>query len=53
MARKKKEKNGLYRKNLVVGKKADGSYIRRTVYAKTQKELEEIRSIIDSAEKEI
>lgn len=41
MARHKKEKNGLYRKNLVVGKKADGSYIRKSVYGKTIKELEQ------------
>ena len=41
MARQKKEKNGLYRKNLVVGKKADGSYIRKSVYGKTIKELEQ------------
>ena len=41
MARKKKEKNGLYRKNLVVGKKADGSYIRKSVYGKTIKELDQ------------
>lgn len=31
---------GLYQKNLVVGKKPDGSYIRKVVYAKTKKELE-------------
>lgn len=41
MARQKKEKNGLYRKNLVVGKKADGSYIRKSVYGKTIKELDQ------------
>ena len=41
MARLKKEKNGLYRKNLIVGKKADGSYIRKSVYGKTIKELEQ------------
>ena len=41
MARHKKEKNGLYRKNLVVGKKADGSSIRKSVYGKTIKELEQ------------
>ena len=31
---------GLYQKNLVVGKKPDGSYIRKVVYAKTKNELE-------------
>lgn len=41
MARLKKRDDGLYQKQVLAGKKADGSYIRRTVYAKTQKELEE------------
>ena len=41
MAKMKKEKNGLYRKNLVLGKKQDGSYIRKSVYGKTKHELEQ------------
>lgn len=40
MAKGKKREDGLYHKNLVVGKNADGSYIRKSVYAKTKKELE-------------
>lgn len=41
MAKMKKEKNGLYRKNLVLGKRPDGTYIRKPVYGKTQRELEQ------------
>ena len=41
MAKTKKRENGLYHKNMVVGKKEDGSYIRKSVYAKTKKELEQ------------
>ena len=41
MAKMKKEKNGLYRKNLVLGKRPDGTYIRKQVYGKTQRELEQ------------
>lgn len=41
MARLKKRDDGLYQKQVTAGRKADGSYIRRTVYAKTQKELDE------------
>ena len=41
MANTKKRENGLYHKNMVVGKKEDGSYIRKSVYAKTKKELEQ------------
>lgn len=40
MSKGKKREDGLYHKNLVVGKNADGSYIRKSVYAKTKKELE-------------
>ena len=40
MAKGKTHGAGLYQKNLVVGKKPDGSYIRKVVYAKTKKELE-------------
>lgn len=36
----KKNEKGLYYKNLVVGKKPDGSYIRKYIYGKTQRELE-------------
>lgn len=35
-----KRSDGLYQKNVVVGRKADGSYIRKTVYGKTKKELD-------------
>ncbi|MBO4384248.1 MAG: site-specific integrase [Clostridia bacterium] len=41
MPKQKKRENGLYQKQINVGKRTDGSYIRKTVYAKTQKELEE------------
>ncbi len=40
MAKRKTHGAGLYQKNLVLGKKPDGSYIRKVVYAKTKKELE-------------
>ena len=35
-----KRSDGFYQKNITVGRKPDGSYIRKTVYAKTKKELE-------------
>lgn len=35
-----KRSDGFYQKNITVGRKADGSYIRKTIYAKTKKELE-------------
>ena len=41
MTKPKKDKYGRYRKNLTLGRKPDGSYIRKTVYGKTQKELEQ------------
>ena len=41
MAKHKKREDGLYLRQFSTGKKADGSYIRKSVYAKTQKELEE------------
>ena len=41
MAKPKKDKNGRYRKNLTLGRKPDGSYIRKTIYGRTQKELEQ------------
>lgn len=40
MAKTKKRDDGRYQKNITVGRNADGSYIRKTVYANTQKELE-------------
>lgn len=40
MAKGKTHGSGLYQKNLVLGEKPDGSYIRKVVYAKTKKELE-------------
>ena len=41
MGKLKKAKNGLYKKNLIVGKKPDGTYIRKQLYGKTIKELEQ------------
>lgn len=41
MARKKRRSDNLYQKNLVLGKRQDGTYIRQTVYGKTQKELDQ------------
>lgn len=38
--KQKKRANHLYQKNMVLGKKADGTYIRKTIYGKTQKELD-------------
>ena len=40
MAKTKKRDSGLYHKNMVLGKKPDGTYIRKSVYAKTQRELD-------------
>ena len=40
MAKTNKREDGLYHKNMVVGKNSDGSYIRKSVYAKTKKELD-------------
>lgn len=40
MAKGRTHGAGLYQKNLVLGRKPDGSYIRKVVYAKTKKELE-------------
>ena len=37
---KSKRDDGRYQKNIVVGRKANGSYIRKTIYGKTKKELE-------------
>lgn len=39
MAKNKRE-DGRYQKNIVVGRNANGSYIRKTIYGKTKKELE-------------
>lgn len=41
MAKSKKRSDGLYQKSLVVGRKPDGHYIRKTLYAKTKKELDQ------------
>jgi hypothetical protein len=35
-----KRSDGFYQKNITVGRKEDGSYIRKTIYAKTKKELD-------------
>lgn len=40
MAKTTKREDGLYQKNIVVGRNPDGSYIRKTIYAKTKKELD-------------
>ncbi len=37
---KNKRDDGRYQKNIIVGRKANGSYIRKTVYGKTKKELD-------------
>ena len=34
MAKNKRKSDNLYQKNLVLGKKPDGTYYRKTVYAK-------------------
>lgn len=41
MAKAKKRSDGRYQKQISVGRKINGDYIRKTIYAKTQKELEE------------
>ena len=41
MSNTKKRNDGLYQKTIVVGRKPDGSYIRKVVYGKTKKELEQ------------
>lgn len=40
MAKGNKKDRGLYRKNIVMGRNPDGSYIRKNIYGKTKKELE-------------
>ena len=37
---KSKRSNGLYQKNIIVGRKEDGAYLRKTIYGKTKKELD-------------
>lgn len=37
---KSKRDDGRYQRNIIVGRKANGSYIRKTIYGKTKKELE-------------
>ncbi len=46
MARMKKRDDGRYQRQVSVGKNADGTLIRRTVYAKTQKELDEKTELV-------
>ena len=41
MAKNKRKSDNLYQKNLVLGKKPDGTYYRKTVYAKTRRELDQ------------
>ncbi len=40
MAKNKRRSNGLYQKNIIVGRKENGAYLRKTIYGKTKKELE-------------
>lgn len=40
MAKSGKRTDGLYQKNIIVGRKPNGSYLRKTVYGKTKKELD-------------
>ena len=40
MAKIKKRADGRYQSNIIIGRKADGSYIRKCVYGTTKKELE-------------
>ena len=40
MAKLKKREDGRYQKSVIVGKKPSGKYIKKSVYGKTQKELE-------------
>lgn len=40
MARMTKRKDGRYQKSITIGRRPDGTYIRKSVYGKTQKELE-------------
>ena len=40
MAKLKKREDGRYQKSIIVGKKPNGKYIKKSVYGKTQKELE-------------
>ena len=41
MAKAKKRNDGLYQKSIVLGRKPNGDYIRKTVYGKTLRELEQ------------
>ena len=41
MAKVKKRPDGLYQKQVIIGRNSDGSYKRKSIYAKTLKELEE------------
>lgn len=41
MAKTKKRADGLYQKQIIIGRNSDGSYKRKSVYAKTLKELDE------------
>jgi integrase len=40
MAKANRRMDGFYQKNITIGRKADGSYLRKTIYGKTKKELE-------------
>lgn len=41
MTKTKKRPDGLYQKQVMIGRKADGSYKRKTIYGKTLKELDD------------
>ena len=44
MAKLKKRDDGRYQKNIIVGIKPNGKYIRKTLYGKTQKDLDFVNS---------
>ena len=41
MAKLKKRNDGLYQKTIILGRKPDGHYLKKTVYGKTRKDLEQ------------
>lgn len=49
MAKLKKRSDGNYQKQITIGKRADGSYIRKSIYAPTLKELD--RKVLDAQQK--
>lgn len=49
MAKLKKRSDGNYQKQITIGKRLDGTYIRKSIYAPTLKELE--RKVLDAQQK--